>query len=267
VVIEGMVTAGGDIDIDADGNIRISAAVEAGGDLDLYARYLLTTSGLSATLTAGADVALKTRYGDIVLWGAVRAGNGLTTSSSKHCKGHKEGPDVLINSGAELYIHAAINSLDDVKIKADEGIFIDAPITAADEIKVESDGSLTTAANAVLTAGDDIELKAKGFLSIGAGAALIAGDDVKLDSHADVYIAGKVSAGDDVKVKAHCDIEVTAGIEAFDRIDLSAKDNLTLLAESILTGINGQPARFVCLHAGRRMTLDGAIKAEKLSVH
>jgi hypothetical protein len=106
---------------------------------------------------------LETRYGDIALWGAVSAGNGFTTSSSKHCKGHKESPGVSIDSGAELFIHAAINSQDDVDIKADDGIFIDAAITAEDEIEIESGGSLTTAANAVLTAGDDIELNAKRY--------------------------------------------------------------------------------------------------------
>ncbi len=61
-------------------------------------------------------------------------------------------------------------------------------------------------------------------------------------------------------------IEVAAGIEAFDRIDLSAKDDLTLLAGSILSGINGEKARKVYLRAGGDMILAGTIHAEKLSV-
>jgi len=264
VLIAGSIAAGEAIDVDADENLIISAALYAGGDLDLYARYNLTTTDVSATLTAGAEAALETRCGNIALGGAVSAVDGSTASSSKHCKGHKEIPGVSIDSGAELYIHAAITSQDDVKIKSEAGIFIEAAITAADEIEIESGDSLIATLNAVLNAGDDLELKAKGVLNI--GAALIAGDDVKLDSHSDVRITGNVRAGNDVKIKARDDIEVAGTVEAYDRIELSAKDNLTLLAGSILGGIDGQKARKVYLRAGGDLTRDGTIHAEKLSI-
>jgi hypothetical protein len=264
VYIDGPVSAGDSIDINADENLIISAPIEAGGDLDLYAKYSLATINDLATLTAGADVELETRYGTVELWGAISAGNGFIHSSFKHCKCHEEGPDVLIDSGSELYIHGAIHSQDDVEIWADDGVFIDAPITAVDEIEIGTCGSLTTTASADLSTGDDIELYARQVLSI--GAAVSAGDDVDVNSCSDVQINGKVSAGDDVKVYARSDIEVASTIEAADRIYLRAGGNLTLFSASLLTGTNGDEARIVYLRAGDTMTLAGDINAEKVVV-
>ena len=84
----------------------------------MYAKGSLTTINPWAILTAGGDVELETRWGDIVLWGAFQSGNGFTPSNHKHCSWHKEGPDVLIDSGSGLHIYGAINSLDDVEIRA-----------------------------------------------------------------------------------------------------------------------------------------------------
>ncbi len=55
-------------------------------------------------------------------------------------------------------------------------------------------------------------------------------------------------------------------IAAADRIDLSARNDLTLLAGSILSGVTGEKARKVYLRAGGNMILDGTIHAEKISV-
>jgi hypothetical protein len=248
VLAEGTITAGDRIDIYAGEDLFFFSALTAGSDLDLYARHDLFAGTEEATLTAGVDVELETRCGDIELWGAVHSGNGQTRS-----------PDVLIDSGSELYIFAAITSLDDVEIWADDGVFIDAPISAVDDIEIGTCGSLTTTANAVLSAGDDIELYARKVLSI--GAAVSAGDDVEVNSCSDVQIAGNVSAGDDVKIYARSDIEVASTIEAADRIYLRARGNLTLLSESLLTGMNGEKARMVYLRVGDNITLDGVINA------
>jgi hypothetical protein len=251
VIIDGEIIAGDRIDVYAGEDLVIIAALTAGNDLDLYAKYDLIAATEAATLTAGVDVELETRYGTIELWGAIHSGNGQKCS-----------PDVLIDSGSEIYIFAAIESLDDVEIWADDGVFIDAPITAADDIEIGTCGSLITTADAVLGAGDDIELYAKKGLSI--GAAVHAGDDVDVYSCSAVHIAGNVSAKDDVKVYARSDIEIASTIEAVDRIYLKARENLTLLPGSLLTGMNGEKARIVYLRAGDNMTLDGAINAEKV---
>jgi filamentous hemagglutinin len=253
VIIDSEIIAGDRIDVCAGEDLVVSAALTAGSDLDLYAKYDLFATTEAATLSAGVDVELETRCGTIELLGAIQSGNGQTRS-----------PDVLIASGSELYIFAAITSLDDVEIWADDGVFIDAPITAVDEIEIGTCGSLTTSANAVLSTGDDIELYARSFLSI--GALVHAGDDVNVNSCSDVQITGNVSAGDDVKIYARSDIEVASTIEAADRIYLRARGNLTLLSNSLLTGMNGDEARMVYLRAGDTMTLAGDINAEKVIV-
>ena len=71
---------------------------------------------------------------------------------------------MLIDSGSELYIHAAINSQDDVEIKADNGIFIDAAITAGDDLKISARSDIEAAAiieaadRSYLSAGDNLTL-------------------------------------------------------------------------------------------------------------
>ena len=227
--------------------------------MDLYAKGSLATTNASATLTAGGDMELETRWGNIELWGAIQSGRD---SNHKHCSSH-EGR-VRLYSGTGLYMYGAVISLDDVRIRADEGIYIDAAITAADDIEIETNGSLTTTASAPLTAGDDVELYAKQEITI--GGVISAGDDVELESRADVLISGNIRAGDDVEIFTSSDIEIGSTIEALDRISLSAKDNLILLPLSYLTGIDGEMVRLVYLFAGDDITLDGTINTKKLII-
>ena len=245
VFIRGTISSQDDVKIWSDESIFIDAAITAGDDIEIDTCGELTTTAF-APLRAGDDIRIFAG-GTITLGAEVTAGD-----------------DIRIDSGAELYIQAAIDSTDDVRIKADDGIFIDAPITAADDIKVESGGSLMTAAGDALTAGDDIELKANGLLSI--GAALTAGDDVRLSSCTDVRITSDLRAEDDVKIRSRGDIEVAGDIEAFHRIRLSARENLTLLSQASLTGLDDGKARFVYLHAGDELNLDGFINAERIVV-
>ena len=253
VLVAGTLTAGDEIDVYADGDLAISVAMDAGGDLDLYARHDLITVNPAATLTAGVDVELETRYGTIELWGAVQSGDGQTYS-----------PDVLIDSGSELYIYASINSLDDVEIWADDGILIDAAITAADKMEIATCGSLEITVNASLSSNDDLELYAREIFTI-EGAVSSAGD-IDIYSRADLRITGTIRAQDDVTVYSRDNIDVSGRIEAFDRIRLTARDDLNLHSLASLTGLDGGKARFVYLSAGKEMTLDGFINAERLVV-
>ena len=90
---------------------------------------------------------------------------------------------------------------------------------------------------------------------------------MKTDGHSDVQIAGNISAGNDVTIFSCCDITVAGLIEASDRIHLLAKDDLPLLPQSSLTGINGGQGCFVYLSARDHIILDGYIDARKLIVH
>lgn len=59
---------------------------------------------------------------------------------------------------------------------------------------------------------------------------------------------------------------MNALIEAFDRMRLSARNDLTQLPGSSMTGINGEKAQLVYLRACDTMTLEGAITAQKLII-
>jgi hypothetical protein len=236
VTINGGITAGDWVDIYAGNDLVIGARITAGSDLELYSTYFLTTTSASVVLTAGDDVEVETRWGDIVLWGAIRSGNGQTSS-----------PDVEIDSGGRLFIYGPIISQDDVDIWADDEIFINAPIIAVDEIEIGTCGPLTVSASASLIAGDDIELFSKKMLTI------------------DGYV---VSTGDDVEIFSCDDIVVSGTIEAVDRIEIKTCDNLTLSASSWLTGPNGGKARLVYLKAGDEITIthDDQILAKKVII-
>jgi len=102
-------------------------------------------------------------------------------------------------------------------------------------------------------------------------AAIDSPDDVRIKaddgSLVDAPItAGNVRAADDVKIKARGNIEVAGAVEAFDRIELSARNDLTLLSQASLTGLDDGKARFVYLHAGDELNLDGFINAERIVV-
>jgi hypothetical protein len=230
VSVNGGITAGDSVDIYAGIDLIISAGIMAGSDLELYAKYALTTNA-SATLTAGVDVELETRWGDIELCGAILSGNGQTCS-----------PDIEIDSGGSLFINGAIISLDDVEIWADDEIFIDAPIIAVDEIEIGTCGTLTIMEDASLATGGDIELFSKKLMTI---------------------YGSIVSTEDDVEIYSYDDIIVSGAIEAVDRIEIITKDNLRLLDSSSLTGLNDEAARLVYLRAGDDITLDGQISAER----
>jgi hypothetical protein len=266
VVIEAAVAAGDDLEIHAGEDLVVSAPLAAGGDLDLYAEQALITTSAAAVLIAGGNVKLKTRRGDIVLWGAIESGNGFTPSNHKHCSWHKKGPDVLIDSGSNLYIYGAVNSVDDVEIRADDDFLIDAAVTAGDDIDIHGNGGLTV--TAFLTAGGDIDLYAKGLLSV--GGAVSAGDDVQIDAGSDVHILGNVRAGDDVKVDSRGDITVKdVTVEAGDRIEMSARGDLTLMPGYSLTGIDGGKARLVKLSAKGELRIDdtSSINADRVIMH
>jgi hypothetical protein len=72
-----------------------------------------------------------------------------------------------------------------------------------------------------------------------------------------------------VKVDSRGDITVVGGVtvEAGDRIELSARGDLTLMLDSLLTGISGGEARLVKLSAKDDTWLYGSINASRLIVH
>ncbi len=263
--IEAAVRADGLLDVSAGKDLLISAPLVAGGDLELHARGSLKTTNDLATLTAGMNVVLGTCSGDIELRGAVAAGAGYTPCSSRHwCHDCHEMPDLLIHSGAGLFIQGDVTSVDDVEACADDGILIDAGVTAVDAITLHARGSLTVTARATLNAGGDVDLYAKGLLSI--GGEVNGAYDVMMTGCSDLEMSGKIRAGDDVIVFAWGDNVISGSVEVGDEIRLSALDDLTLLPGSLLTGILGKPAERVSLFAYDQITMQGTIYAEKLIV-
>jgi hypothetical protein len=283
VYLGGSVSAADRIDIYANEDLIITAALTAGSDLDLYAKGSLTTTNASATLTAGMDIELWAA-GQVALGAAIAAGDDVEIDS--------------LRGGVE--INGAVAAGDRIDINAGENLVITAALTAGNELSLYARNALTTTSDAALTAGADVKLKTcrgdielRGAVTAGAknpassggkhcrwykpspdvrvdagGSLSIYGaitsvDDIDLYSRSDLRLFGTVRAGDDFYAYAQGDIEVSAGIEAFDRIHLSARGDLTLSTSSSLSGINGEPARYVCLHAGHRMTLDGTINTKK----
>jgi len=172
VAIKSAVHSGDRLDVFAGKELSISAPLQAGGDLELYAKGALNTLNELATLTAGMNVALKTCKGDIELFGAITAGVGYTPCNSKHwfCRS-QERPDVAINAGGAVRIHGTVTSMDDVTIAAWGDIDVSGTIAAYDEIR--------------LTSWDDIELLPGSLLTglLGKKAqrvSLIARDQVTL---------------------------------------------------------------------------------------
>jgi hypothetical protein len=253
VTVDGWIVAEDRVDVYAGGNLVISAGIVAGSDMDLYAKGSLTTTNEWVVLMAGVDVKLRTRWGDMELWGDIVSGTGETRS-----------PDVLINSGGNLSIYGVVDSLDDVEIWADEGILIDNGVTAADNIKIRTCGSLTTTEDAALAAGKDMELFSRKAMSI--HGPLDAGDDITITSCRDIFIFGSIRAWDDVTAFSCRDITLAGSIKASDRIKLSACDDLVLSAGSVITGLNGEEARWVRLWARDEMILEGTINAKKISI-
>ena len=126
-------------------------------------------------------------------------------------------------------------------------------------------GDLTMTSDAQVMATKDMELFSKKAMAIDGSVS--AGDDVEIFSCSNIQVSGHIRSGDDVEIFSCSDIIVSSTIEAADRIYLSARDNLTLLSESWLGGMNGEEARVVFLRAGDTMTLDGSISAEKIVVY
>jgi hypothetical protein len=165
VLIGGRVIGGDWIDIYADEDLIITAALTAGSDLDLYAKGSLTTANASATLTAGMDVELETRWGHIELWGAVSAGSDASSASNtKHCGWYKESPDVSITSGSKLYLYGAITSLDDVELYTRSDLQIFGTVRAGDDFYAYARGDIEVSAG--IEAFDRIHLWARGDLTL-----------------------------------------------------------------------------------------------------
>ncbi|CAB5147038.1 Alkaline phosphatase (EC [Olavius algarvensis associated proteobacterium Delta 3] len=226
-LINGPVLAGDRIDIHAGGSLFISAPMEAGSDLDLYAKYDLVSTHEEATLTAGVDVELETRWGDIEIWGAVTSGNGRTCS-----------PDVLIDSGGWLGILAPITSLDDVDIRADDGVLIADAITAEDDIEIRTCGELTTSSNASLIAGGDVTLFAKQRMTI--GAPVTSGGDIWMTSDdGDVMLRGDVSSPGDIDISAEGHLTVHSAMMAEGDLELYAGHLMVVeLRGSLTAGVD-----------------------------
>jgi hypothetical protein len=139
VLIKASVQAGDRIEVLAGKKLIISAPLQAGGDLNLYAKDSLKTINKFATITAGMDVVLGTCKGDIELVGAVTAGAGWAPCSSKHCcHWHKERPDVEINAGGAFRLYGTVTSQDDVNVFAWGDIEVIGTIAAGDEIRLSS---------------------------------------------------------------------------------------------------------------------------------
>jgi hypothetical protein len=152
VLIDGRIVAGDGIDVWAGKNLIISAPLQAGDDLDLYAKGALKTVNELATLTAGMDVVLGTCKGDIELFGAVTAGAGWAPCSSKHwCCWHQEKPDVVISSGGAIRLHGAVTAQDDVTLSAWGDISVSGTIAAGDEIRLTSWDDLSLLPGSLLT--------------------------------------------------------------------------------------------------------------------
>jgi hypothetical protein len=152
VLIKGSVQADDRLDVWAGKNLIISAQLQAGDDLDLYAKGALKTVNKLATLTAGMDVVLGTCKGDIELFGAITAGAGYVPCSSKHwCCWHQERPDVVINAGGAIRLHGAVTSPDDVTFSAWGDIEVSATIAAGDEIRLTSWDDLSLLPGSLLT--------------------------------------------------------------------------------------------------------------------
>jgi Ca2+-binding EF-hand superfamily protein len=144
-VIEGAVHAGERLDVSSGSDLTISAPLQAGGRLELYARGTLRTVNDLSTLTAGTDVVLGTCHGDIELLGAITAGAGYTPS---RCH---ERPDVVINAGGALHLHGVLTSPDDVFVFAWGDIDVSGTIAAGDEVRVSTFGDLTLLPGSLLT--------------------------------------------------------------------------------------------------------------------
>ena len=91
-----------------------------------------------AILTAGMGIVLGTCRGDIELLGAIKSGEGYVPCSSKYSCWHQERPDVVINAGGALKLHAAVTSPGYVTISAWGDIEVSGTIEAGDEIRLSS---------------------------------------------------------------------------------------------------------------------------------
>ncbi|CAB5153784.1 hypothetical protein D3OALGA1CA_4587 [Olavius algarvensis associated proteobacterium Delta 3] len=265
VLNDGAIDAGDDIDVYAGEDLLISAAMEAGGEIDLYAKYDLTSTHPGASLTAGEDVKIKTRYGDIVLHGAVNAGNGAEAAlQSRSCRRYTESPDVWIDSGAGLTIHGNISAQDDIDLRADEEIIVTASIFASDELEMKTSGAMTIAETARIVAEDDIDLYSKSDMVI--SGKVTSADDVYFTSCGNVLIDGTVQAADDVCGYARRDLTVSGLVAAGDRICLKSRDDMHITSTGVLSGIDNNPARSIYLCARDQMIVDGKILADRICI-
>jgi hypothetical protein len=217
--------------------------VSAGGDINLCAHGGIEIAG---TVVAGDDLWIKTDPGDVVVNGAVQAGDRLEVSSGRN-------------------------------------LIISAPLKAGGDLDLYAKGCLKTINDlATLTAGMDVvlgtckgDIEILGAITAGAGYVPCSSKhccwhqerpDVVINSGGAVRLHGTVTSVDDVIISAWGYIEVSGTIAAGDEIRLSTFDDLTLLPGSLLTGVLGKKAQRVSLFARDQVTLQGAINAEKLVV-
>jgi len=265
VLLDGTLTAGSHVTINANGDLDITAAITAGDDLDLYAGGSLTTTNGLATLTAGGDVDIETRHGNITVHGSITAGNGTAAAlQSKSCRWYSQTPDVWIDSGAGLFIHGDISAEDDIEIQADEEIIVTASISAGDELEIETSGAMSITGSAEVKAGDDIDLYCKSNLIISGLVA--SSDDIRFTSFRNVLMDGTVQAADDIYGYARRDITVSGLVAAKDRICLKAQDDMHITAAGVISGLDGNPAKRIYLYARDQMIIEGKLFADRIII-
>ena len=163
IIPGGHVTAGGDANVAAEGNIT-DAAVTAGGDANVAAEGNIT----DAAVTAGGDanVAAEGNITDA----AVTAGDDANVAAEGDIT------DTAVTAGGDANVAA-------------EGDITDTAVTAGGDAEVTAQGGIT---GALITAGDDANVTANGDIS----DSTVKGDNVSLTADADADGNGAIGTGE-----------------------------------------------------------------------
>jgi len=257
------VTAGYNLDLNSSrGSVIINAPITAGNDVKIHAGESIV---INADVTAGDDVAIKTHWGDIELHSAVIAGSGTAAVEPKHGSRHSKSPNVRIDSGGGLFIHGDITAAGDIDMRADEDILVSSTVSAAGDLDMGGAGDMTITITAVVTSGDDIDLDSKADMTI--SGTVQAADHIKFTSYGDMLIDGIVQAGDDFHGHARGSLTVSGLVASEDRIHLKAREDMYITSTGVLSGLEDNPAKRICLDARDQMIIEGKLLAERIHIH
>lgn len=253
--VQNILTAGGNVDLDADTTITTAADIDAGLNVVMVAGTTISTTG---DISADNDVTI---FGDgtVNVFGPVTAGNDVTIASGTDSVTTYD--EITAGNFASIGAEVSVTTLGSVTATAGDvtiasGIgptSVFGPVNAGSFAFIGSfDGDVQVTSS--VTAGDSV--------IIGAGGAVTTNDeitagvgDVFITADDDVTLVGAVNAGLGIFVYSGADISATDSLTAQDSIELGAFNDIQTLGSVTSTGAS------VSMLAGNDVITSGDVSA------